>query len=340
MTDGGFDPPTGPPAGWYPDPYDPTRQRYWDGRVWDLSPPGTGARSADEYPDVGEWLDHSFRHAYRRWRAIIPLALITSFLPTLFGFLALDRLIEGLVIVDDEVEGWTDDRLPMVVTYFAVAAVLTIVGTLALSRLLLDTVDGETTGDSTSDELRSAGRSLASALRALPRAIGWSLLLVGGAALLALAGIVIGVAVPPLGIILLVVSIPFVCWLAIKWAFLLMALIDRRGEPFTRSSRVSTGRWWTTLGRLLLLGIIIWLISLVIQIVAAVVTGGDYAAFGTGSDFQTSRSSDPVVLDDEFDLGTTVIIISACASMIATVLTTSVVSAATALLYRTRNPRD
>jgi hypothetical protein len=339
MTDGGFDPPTGPPAGWYPDPYDPARQRYWDGRVWDLTMPTAGAGPSDEYPNVGDWLDRSFRHAYRRWRAVIPVAIISSFLPTVFGFLALDRLVEGLVIVDEDVEGWTNDRLPMVITYFALAAILSIVGTLALTRLMLDTVDGHSAG-ATGTELRDAGRSIASVLRALPRAIGWALLLVAGAALVIAAGVVIAVAVPALGVVLLVVAIPFAVWLAIKWAFLLVAIIDRRGEPFTRSSRVSRGRWWPTLGRLLLLGIIVWLISLLVQIAAAVLTGGDYSAFGTGSEFQTDSSLDTVVLDDELDFSAWVLLVSAVMSTLATVVTTSVVSTATALLYRTRNPLE
>ena len=35
MTDqGGFEPPSGPPAGWYPDPSGRFELRYWDGSRW------------------------------------------------------------------------------------------------------------------------------------------------------------------------------------------------------------------------------------------------------------------------------------------------------------------
>jgi hypothetical protein len=45
------------PAGWYPDPQDPSRQRYWDGSAWSeatqaapgAAPPPTGAYGAPSY---------------------------------------------------------------------------------------------------------------------------------------------------------------------------------------------------------------------------------------------------------------------------------------------------
>src|SRR6056297_1763275 len=98
----GFDPPSGPPAGWYPDPYNPAQQRYWDGREWDLSTPAFGFAPADsdELPDVGEWLDVSFRSAYRRWRAVALIGLVTAPITTVASYLAIDRLASGLVITD------------------------------------------------------------------------------------------------------------------------------------------------------------------------------------------------------------------------------------------------
>lgn len=45
---GSTNPPSGPPAGWYPDPNTPNQQRHWDGFRWTdqiapLSPPSIGA---------------------------------------------------------------------------------------------------------------------------------------------------------------------------------------------------------------------------------------------------------------------------------------------------------
>ena len=57
-----------PPAGWYPDPQDGTRQRYWDGDAWtehtaDASPqatsattaPTAGSTSSAGSPDTWTW---------------------------------------------------------------------------------------------------------------------------------------------------------------------------------------------------------------------------------------------------------------------------------------------
>ncbi len=149
----------------------------------------------------------------------------------------------------------------------------------------------------------------------------------------------ITVAVPPLGVVLLIAAIPVVVWLGVKWAFVVVSIVDRRGDPFARSNRVSAARWWPTLGRLVLLGILVWLISIAIQVVVTIVTGGEFSAFSTGTDGQFDGNSEPFVFDDELDLGTPVIIVTAVASAIGTMLTSSVVALAMALLYRTRNPR-
>ena len=341
----GFEPPSGPPAGWYPDPYDPAQQRYWDGRAWDLTTPASGFVPADtdEFPDIGDWLDRSFRTAYRRWRAVSLIALLTAPITTVASYVAIDRLADGLVITDDSVEGWTSGRLPIVIALFVVGILASAIGGLAMARLLLDTVDGEQPG-STGDEIRAGFRSLGRALATLPRAVGWGLVFAAGFAAVALVAVVLIALVPPLAILLILVALPVGVWLGIKWAFVVVAIVDGPGAPFGRSSEISRGRWWSTFGRLLLLGIIMWLISLVIQTVGTIATGGGFGGFGSGGtttiEIDGDGSFDPIVLDDELDFGWWFIAVTSVTSIVGTILASSVTAAAMSVLYRTRNRSD
>jgi hypothetical protein len=341
-------PPSGPPAGWYPDPYDPRRQRYWDGREWDLSSTPTtvapfGRGAADDYPDIGEWLDRSFRSAYRRWRAVLALAVLTAPIISICTNIAIDRLADGLVISEDGVDGWTNDRLPTVIVLGAIVAVVSIVSGLAMYRLMLDAIDGDDPDDTTvAAEIRAALFALWRGLVATPRAVGWSLLL--GLALVAAALVValFAVAAGPAALVVVLVLLPLVVFLAVRWAFFVTAVVDGPGNPFSRSSEVSRGRWWSTLGRLLLLGIIVWLISLVIQLLGALIGGDSFSGLGSGSTFEIDSNGefDPIVLDDEISISVWGTIVGIVTSVLGSVLVTSVAAAATALLYRTRNPRS
>jgi hypothetical protein len=341
---GGFDPPSGPPAGWYPDPYDPRAQRYWDGRQWDLSSPVHGARSlsgSGDYPDVGEWLDRGFRSAYRRWRAAAIVALLTAPVTTVAGYYALDRFASGVVITEDSIEGWTNDRIGPAVALSLVAILASAIGGLALTWLMLRSVDDDTPERPTlSTELVAAGRALLAAITALPRAVGWFLLLAGAVAAATLTVVVLAVLAGPLALLALLAILPFGVWLAVKWAFVALAIMDRRGNPFPRSSATSTGRWWSTLGRLLLLGIVMWLISLVIQLLGTLVAGGGFSAFGGGLTIEVDSNGhfDPIVLDDAIQFSAWTLTVAAIVSSLGAVAASSVSAAAMALLYRTRNP--
>jgi hypothetical protein len=345
MTDpGGFGPPSGPPAGWYPDPYDPSAQRYWDGRQWDLTNPaiGPGAASGDAFPDIGDWLDRSFRTAFRRWRATSVIAVLTTPLTTVASYVAINRLSRGIVITDDGVEGWTNDRLAPAIVLLVVAALASAIGGLALTRLMLDAVDGDEPDETTTrSEIAVAGRALLVGLAVLPRAIGWLLVLLGAVVIVALLLAVIGAVAGPLVVLVLVVLAPIGIWLAIKWAFVIVALVDAPGEPFARSGRTSRGRWWSTLGRLLLLGVIVWLVSLIIQVIGSVASGGGLSGFGGGTTVEVDQdgSFDPIYLDDELGVGVWVIGVATVVAVVGTVVASSVTTVAISLLYRTRNPR-
>ena len=350
MTDlGGFEPPSGPPAGWYPDPYGGPVQRYWDGRAWDLTTPGAGTPGGHhdsnlpgDYPNVGDWLDRSFRVAYRRWRALALLALLTVPASTTLVYLALDRAFDGLVIEGDELTGWTSDRVPGVIVFGLLATLIGAIGTLSITTLMLREIDGDDlTERSTGTEVVAAGRSLLEALKVLPRAIGWFLALIGGIAAFVAVFTILTIVTGGLALLLIFVMFPAIIWLGVKWWFVVMAIIDRSGNPFPRSSEVSTGRWWSTFGRILLIGIIAWLISAAVQTVAALVVGGDITGLGSGAEITIDDDGnvERFALDEELDFGTTTIIAASIASFLSTVLASSVVTSASTVLYRARHPR-
>jgi hypothetical protein len=345
MTDsGGFGPPSGPPAGWYPDPYHPSSQRYWDGRQWDLSAAGTGSGSPpeDDFPDIGDWLDRSFRTALGRWRATSVIALVTTPFTTVASYVAINRLSRGIVITDDGVEGWTNDRLVPAIALLLVAAIASAIGWLALTRLMLDSVDGaEPHETTTGSEIGAAGRALAAGLAILPRAVGWLLVLLGAAIVVALVLAVIAAAVGPLVVLVVFVLAPTVVWLAVKWAFVVVAIVDAPGDPFARSGSTSRGRWWSTLGRLLLLGVIMWLVSLIVQVIGSVASGGGLSGFGGGTTIEVDQDGnfDPIYLDDELGVGAWTIGVATVVAVVGTVVASSVTAVAMSVLYRTRNPR-
>ena len=348
MTDfGGFEPPSGPPAGWYPDPYGGSGQRYWNGSEWDLSTPiaggpDAGGNDAEDFPDVGDWLDRSFRVAYRRWKALAFLGVITAQSSTALAYMAIDRGVDGLVLEGDELSGWTSDRLPAVIALLAAAIVIGAIGSLAVNVLMLRAVDGDdSSSGSMGDEWSSALRAIGGTLRVLPRAIGWLLVLMAGVAAASAALVLLALVAAPLVILLLFVAIPFIVWIAIKWSFAVVSVVDRPGNPFPRSSRVSDGRWWRTFGRLLLIGIIVWLISVVIQTAGSLATGSGFGGLGGGAQITVDDdgSIERFSFDEQLSFGTAEIVIASVISVISTVLANSVIASATTVLYRTRNPR-
>jgi hypothetical protein len=343
----GFDPPSGPPAGWYPDPYGAAGQRYWDGTEWDLtspvSPSPQPGRDPDDLPEIGDWLDRSFRAAYGRWRALTVLALITAPASTALSYAAINRAVDGLVLEGDELYGWSSDRIPSVVALSLLAAFIGTIGSIAITVLMLRSVDdGPAANPRTfGDEMAAAMRSIIDAIRILPRVIGWFLVLIAGLAVVGTVIALLAVLGGGLAALLVLVLAPVGIWLAVKWAFVLIAIVDDRGSPFPRSSRVSEGRWWRTLGRLLLILIIVWLISMVVQTAASLVSGTGFGGFGGGTTITIDDDGtiERFDFDEELSFGTLEIVAAAIASMIATVAATSVMAAATAALYRSRNRR-
>ena len=321
------------PAGWYPDPYNAAQLRYWDGSVWtesvtqaggqggapapgyapqgaagfqDSPPqsygaPGYGAQGYGASPsyggqlgfgDVGSWLSSIFSRLFER---IGPMAALLFGIPVI-GFIiaaVLARsLLAGITITDgnanngfnNSVEGFSGGTLGLILFVVAVTLFVYFVCWLAANHQMYAAHVGQP---------QSVGASLSTGLRRVPRAIGWSLLLFIGAAvlyaLIILAVIlIVGVAVGGgssgdgagaalflLFIPLFFIAVLLVIWLAIKMAFWGVALaVGPSGtNPFSASWNLSKGRFWGTFGRLILLYIVIWLVSLVFNVILQVVFG-------------------------------------------------------------------
>ena len=91
----------------------------------------------------------------------------------------------------------------------------------------------------------------------------------------------------------------------------------------------------------MLIGVIIWLITVAVQTVASMATGGQLSGFGGDATITVNDDGtiERFVFDEALDFGTREIVAASVASMLSTVLATSVIAAATSVLYRTRNPR-
>jgi hypothetical protein len=343
-----YDPPPLPPPGWYPDPERQGAIRWWDGRTWaPAAPPPTGP--TDALPDVGDLLSNSFRRAIRHWRATAVLGTVTVGVGAALTQLALRIGIADVVITEDGVTGWSNDRIPTLVALGAAATALTALGSLAVIWLMLRAIDDEQAASDSGDQVSSPTtaseidltvRALVGALRAVPRALGWYLVGVL-AALVALAVVVLlMVVILPIGILVALALMPISVFLIVKFAFVMHAAVDRRGNPYGRSATVSEGRFWGVLGRLLLVGVIASAISYGITVTTSIVSG---SGFSGADDLQIETDADGTFERIELDdLAPSLweVVVAGLGGIVTTVLTTSVALAAMAQVYRTRHPRS
>lgn len=77
-----------------------------------------------------------------------------------------------------------------------------------------------------------------------------------------------------------IVGIPFAIYLAVRWAFLVQAVMledTRPAEALTLSSRMVSGYWWRTLGIILVIGILtsvpIFVVSVIFALAPLLVSG-------------------------------------------------------------------
>ncbi len=87
--------------------------------------------------------------------------------------MAAARLVDGIVIDDGDVTGWTSERLTVAIPLLLIAAFLTVVAGVGVTVLILRTIDGEPPAPDTRGEIRS----------------GWSAVVVLVVGVLSVAGV-------------------------------------------------------------------------------------------------------------------------------------------------------
>ncbi len=276
-----------PPAGWFPDPEGATGVlRYWDGSAWTQHRHSPGyADTESDFGDIGEWIRGSFGAVGKRWREVVALGMVTVVPASMMISASSAIALQDTVVVASPTSDWpefvgfTFENAVYAGALALVAFVLYSIGSLGFIHLMHTEAKGETP---------SVGQSFSVALRKFPRMLGWSIVV--GVCVFGALVLILGLALiaPALGIFALILFIPVVLWAVVKLYWLAAAVVISSGNPITASAAVSTGRWWPALGRILLLGIIGFVISFVV--------GGLFGAiFGTSG---FNLGSEPVTDSD------------------------------------------
>lgn len=246
-----------PPAGWYDDPEYPDHLRYWAGTAWSEhrapkqpTPPAT----ASALSDIGTWLGQTFELPIRRWKPIAGL-LAAGIAVIWLMTLVLVEIWDDLVYLDGEWSGFSWGKVGLSSLVALAATLASIVIYLAQIRIIHDARLGLHP---------SLGEALAAGARALPRTIGWGLLLVVTViAVVAIVAILIQIATA-LGVLAVIGVIALGVWAWVKLSFLGAAfVVPVPGlNPVKASADVSRDRFWSVFGRLLVLTLVVLAISI------------------------------------------------------------------------------
>lgn len=345
-----FDPPSQPAAGWYPDPHVPGAERWWNGRAWEPEwRTAGGLAGGDALPDIGDWLGRAFRRSWARWRSLLVIAVVTAAPASLLVSIGIRYAIDGVIITNEDVVGWSNSRLPLAILLAVAGSLVSILGNLATTSLMLRTVDetaptGDVSDESWSTASTRARQALTTTFRVLPRAIGWGLLagLVFTVAIAVVVVLMIVAAIVfwPITLLLGLALIPLAVWIGTRLAFTVQALVDRPGNPFVRSWQVARGRWWPVFGRLLLFGIIVWGISMVVNVTSSLANGTGLGRALGQSPIELDADGnlvEPVLITDFFPVSTLSIVVGIVSAVILAIAVYGVGGAAFAELYRTRH---
>ena len=314
-----------PPAGWYSDPYDSQKQRYWDGTQWTDQvqdglvvpfqptgttplPPGPGPGLSGGLGNLGSWMSDSFSVI---GKAIRPIGLLLFVGPLLLIWawaLVVMALLSSVQVTAGELEAQGDSILWLAVVV-GIGYLIISFGVLLQAMAAIDQMYSTLAASS-----RTLGQSMRLAIRRLFPAIGWGALIglglvVAYFAYLAVAVVAYDLAGAAGWLVFLVAFLggcALVWWVWIKLCFVSVAVVINPGHsPISASAAISKGRFWGVLGRLLLWWIIIWVISMILS---NFVTGAWVLSLGAESWIQ-SESTDTLLLNgidpysDTYQLG-------------------------------------
>ena len=297
-----------PPSNWYTDPTDESQYRYWDGSAWtEHRAPRHAEAATGGLRSSGDLLGDSFSLMRRQWRGCALAALVSIVGQVIFAALAFIAVNE--ILMGELGEVWErisqpgfDPTTPDNEAYleslefdFSLASFAPLVLALPIywvaSNLFRATIVLLTLGD-----LRGRATSLSvvlrQALRRVPRLMGLDLqLLALGIAALTIT--VLGAFLSPALLILFIPALAVAVILMI--AVLLLAYVVASAGPSESSLRYAVrlvrGRFWGTLGRMLLVLLVVVVINLAISTVFGLATSSLGALSWSGQVVSTVTSA-------------------------------------------------
>lgn len=276
-------PSSGPPPGWYPDPYGMPGYRWWNGVAWtdDRSGGDAGAAGRGGLIGVGELLGETFRLLGPRLGHLFTLAAVLLLAPTVLGLAALYAALDGVRYADGE---WTGAE-PARFVAAGMAAVVVLVATLAFTGATNRQGMAAANGDP-----EPWTSSLAGGLRRTPRIVGANLAVWVPVVVLAVVVLVAAALVP----VLLLAAVPaVVVGVVVVWVrsglLTTAASVAPRGTGSIGAAFGATrGRFWAFFGRFLVIGVLYWAVQAGGSIATAPVAGAS-----------TAPDDDAVLVDEE-----------------------------------------
>ncbi len=290
-----------PPADWYTDPEDDSQYRYWDGSAWTehraprhTQPDGRSGPQTPQIRRTGQLLSDMFATTGRRWRSWIGVALI--YLAGQVTMLVLLIVGANQILRGELSEIWDrvndpdfDPDSAEQTTYFESLELelslanfaIILLGLLAVwitgnlmqatvARVAISDLKGRTLAPS--DAFRQA-------LRRVPRLMGIDLQIVSILLIATFVMVLSGIAAP----VLLIPLIPaFIVGAIFGMVFVSLAYVVASVGPHTWSlrygARLVRGRFWATLGRMLLVFVVVMAVTFVFGL-AFTVAGSSSLAF-------------------------------------------------------------
>ena len=290
-----------PPADWYTDPEDESQYRYWDGSAWTEHraprhdhPDGEPEPEPPQMRRLGQLMTDTFSITGRRWRSCAAAALISFVgqvvLVVLLIVGANELLMGELGEIWDRVTDPTfDPEAAEQTAYFEslevdlslVNFVPIVLGLLAawiagnvtqatLARVTLSDLRGRTL--TPSDALRQA-------LRRVPRLVGLDLQVAAIFLIAISVVVVVGVIAPPFLIPLMFVLAVFAVYaLMVTSLAYVVASVGPAAPSLLYGVRLVRGRFWRTLGRMLLVFVVLMAANFAVGLVFTL-AGSDSLAF-------------------------------------------------------------
>ncbi len=282
-----------PPADWYTDPEDESLYRYWDGSSWTehraprhTHPEGESESDADRMRGPGKLVGSTFSLTGRQWRDCAVAALVSVAAQVVM--VALILIAANDIVMGELGEIWDrvsdpagfDPTTPENEAYFESLEVdLSPVNFVPIALALLivwvagNLVKATVTRIALSDlrgRVLSVSGAFKQALPRIPRLMGLDLKILAIFVVAMVVAVLAGFVAPVLLILLLpAVVAGFILAIAVISLAYVVASVGPAEPSLRYGLRLVRGRFWASLGRMLLVWLVIFAISFAVGIVPA-----------------------------------------------------------------------